>query len=250
MDRPHSRIGRRQSPEGVRPCPRRYRRTSQRQREPVSAREVCRGAAEVLRLWRASYQRRTRRKTGRCTEFKADTYRATRKPKLMDFWDFGPNPPKHCSYAYQMVYGSVQTDGLLQPPAFAIACRPQSLDGLAVRQSQRFRRVPARHRSPSTARPTGLGGNTFRHDGKGQNVMFLDTHVDFEKRSFCGLDGDNIYTVLGRPDRSRSRGYAAEARQCQPSDQRDCCSSTILSCRPGDSLFPVAHRPAVRYDIG
>jgi prepilin-type processing-associated H-X9-DG protein len=28
----------------------------------------------------------------------------------------------------------------------------------------------------------------------GQNVLFLDSHVEFAKRSFCSLEDDNIYT--------------------------------------------------------
>ena len=30
--------------------------------------------------------------------------------------------------------------------------------------------------------------------GKYQNVLFLDSHVDFESVSFCGINEDNIYT--------------------------------------------------------
>jgi hypothetical protein len=49
----------------------------------------------------------------------------------------------------------------------------------------------------------GLAGNTFRHEGQGQNVMFLDTHVEFKKRPFCGLDDDNIYTSWNGEDKAR-----------------------------------------------
>jgi prepilin-type processing-associated H-X9-DG protein len=40
-------------------------------------------------------------------------------------------------------------------------------------------------------------GNTPAHWLDGQNVLFLDSHVEFMKRSFCGLDNDNIYTISG-----------------------------------------------------
>jgi hypothetical protein len=38
-------------------------------------------------------------------------------------------------------------------------------------------------------------GNAVQHQNDGQNVMFLDTHVNFEKRAYCSVEDDNIYTV-------------------------------------------------------
>jgi len=37
-------------------------------------------------------------------------------------------------------------------------------------------------------------GNAVAHQEDGQNVLFLDSHVTFEKRSFCAINDDNIYT--------------------------------------------------------
>jgi len=37
-------------------------------------------------------------------------------------------------------------------------------------------------------------GNTVTHQEDGQNVLFVDGHVGFEKRPFCGVNDDNIYT--------------------------------------------------------
>ena len=37
-------------------------------------------------------------------------------------------------------------------------------------------------------------GNSLSHQEDGQNVLFLDTHVAFEKRPDCGINDDNIYT--------------------------------------------------------
>ena len=33
--------------------------------------------------------------------------------------------------------------------------------------------------------------------------MFLDTHVEFQKRAFCGVDDDNIYTSWNGQDKAR-----------------------------------------------
>jgi prepilin-type processing-associated H-X9-DG protein len=37
-------------------------------------------------------------------------------------------------------------------------------------------------------------GNSLSHGQDGQNVLFLDGHVSFEERPYCGLDKDNVYT--------------------------------------------------------
>lgn len=40
--------------------------------------------------------------------------------------------------------------------------------------------------------------NSTHHQGEGQNVLYVDSHVSFEKQSNCGIDNDNIYTVWGQ----------------------------------------------------
>lgn len=40
-------------------------------------------------------------------------------------------------------------------------------------------------------------GNSDAHQQEGQNVLYLDGHVEFEKRSYVGLENDNIYTQHG-----------------------------------------------------
>ena len=37
-------------------------------------------------------------------------------------------------------------------------------------------------------------GNAIGHQLDGQNVLFLDAHVEFAKRAFCAVEDDNIYT--------------------------------------------------------
>ena len=55
------------------------------------------------------------------TEFRLSTYRLRDKTlTLADLWDFGPDPAKHCSYAYQMVYAP-HTLTVSSDPAMAIA---------------------------------------------------------------------------------------------------------------------------------
>jgi prepilin-type processing-associated H-X9-DG protein len=46
---------------------------------------------------------------------------------------------------------------------------------------------------PSAWRPY----NSRNHGGEGQNVLFMDGHVEFLKRPIVGVDNDNIYTQQG-----------------------------------------------------
>jgi len=51
-----------------------------------------------------------------------------------------------------------------------------------------------------------LKGNAISHQGDGQNVLFLDSHVGFEKRSFCSLEDDNIYTISANTVKGDAKG--------------------------------------------
>jgi prepilin-type N-terminal cleavage/methylation domain-containing protein/prepilin-type processing-associated H-X9-DG protein len=54
-------------------------------------------------------------------------------------------------------------------------------------------------KSIPTDDPTGAAGsvlsNSKNHAGRGQNVLFADSHVSFEPRNDVGPAGDNIYTA-------------------------------------------------------
>jgi len=65
--------------------------------------------------------------------------------------------------------------------------------------------------------------NSTNHQGqfKGQNVMYGDGHISFEKSSYVGIHGDNIYTVL-------PADYAG-----RPGD-----TPGVLSVRPRDQFDP------------
>jgi hypothetical protein len=94
------------------------------------------------------------------TEFKpADDGVVDRE--LIDLWDFGLEPSKHCSYSYHMI----------------------------------------------------------AHQEDGQNVLFMDSHVGFEKRSFCGINDDNIYTFWDGGD--IRRGGVPIPGASEPMDRLD-----------------------------
>ena len=114
-----------------------------------------------------------------------------------EVWDFGPtSAPSHCSYSYHLPYYQ------LNQPVFALSTA-SSEPGMAVAAD----RNPFLDNSSVTSgfkamdhnkdQVTGYKlyqlGNAGAHQREGQNVLFMDNHVYFEKESYCGVDEDNIY---------------------------------------------------------
>lgn len=135
------------------------------------------------------------------TEFRPDNYGAAGR-KLTDLWDFGPIPPRHCSYAYHMVYSLHRLTTSSQPGMAIAADRNPWIDSpfAEAKDFSRFKPGIGSHKgTPAEARH----GNTFAHQDDGQNVLFLDSHVNFQKRAFCSIDDDNIYTYWDEDDKSR-----------------------------------------------
>jgi prepilin-type N-terminal cleavage/methylation domain-containing protein len=121
------------------------------------------------------------------SEFKPANYNAGGK-ELIDLWDFGQEPDTHCSYSYHMPYG-------------LYALTTSSEPGMAIAGDRNpWMNSPAAQPKdiglfdPDLGREAIKAGNAIPHQEDGQNVLFLDSHVSFEKRSFCGINDDNIYT--------------------------------------------------------
>ena len=65
-------------------------------------------------------------------------------------------------------------------------------------------------------------GNALAHQSEGQNVMFLDTHVDFEKRAYCSVEDDNIYTLAtGSLDKGLPLGTMPTSGLATPVNRKD-----------------------------
>jgi len=134
------------------------------------------------------------------TEFKlSDRTDVWKSFKLADAWDFGPPDEafKHCSYAYHTPYNLYALNTSLDPNLAVAADRNPWIKSPAADPG-----VWANFR-PDIAFVGGAAGtsdqarqaNSVTHRLDGQNVLFLDGRVSFEKRSYCGVDKDNIYTV-------------------------------------------------------
>jgi prepilin-type processing-associated H-X9-DG protein len=117
--------------------------------------------------------------------------------ELATFWDFGPDPAMHCSYSYHMPYGPYKLTTSSEPGTPVAADRNPWIDGPRWKAGN-F----SKFQWDGSVRQQ-RAGNAMAHWRDGQNVLFLDSHVEFAKRAFCGVDDDNIYTIWNGNDKAR-----------------------------------------------
>ncbi len=132
--------------------------------------------------------------------------------EVFDLWDFGNDPTKRCSYSYHMPFGKYPMTTSNEPGMAVAADRnpyivspmggPKNMVGF----------------NPNGDRNAVKVGNAIQHGGDGQNVLFLDSHVAFEKTPFCGINDDNIYTCWDGGDIRRG---AQPVLVSQPQDRMD-----------------------------
>ena len=124
------------------------------------------------------------------TEFKPSEYGAGDR-ELIDLWDFGDVPSGHCSYSYHMPYGLYTLTTSSEPSMAVAADRNPWISSSAAKGKDP---TLLSMYNPEGSREAVKIGNAIAHDEEGQNVLFLDGHVNFEETPFCGINGDNIYT--------------------------------------------------------
>jgi prepilin-type N-terminal cleavage/methylation domain-containing protein/prepilin-type processing-associated H-X9-DG protein len=90
-----------------------------------------------------------------------------------EVWDFGGSPTDFCSYAYHNPYDDAS--------GFSFGLNSASNPALAV----------AADRNPDDL----AAENSRSHQEEGQNVLFVDGHVEFERSRYCGLNDDDIYAA-------------------------------------------------------
>jgi prepilin-type N-terminal cleavage/methylation domain-containing protein len=116
---------------------------------------------------------------------------------LIELWDFGPEPLERCSYAYHQPFDTTSTKNTYSlttssEPGLAVAADPNPW--LTGEEGDRIWEdfIPE---GKDATRDSIKAGNALTHQDEGQNVLYLDTHVEFENTSACGINEDNIYTV-------------------------------------------------------
>jgi hypothetical protein len=119
-----------------------------------------------------------------------------RNKDIVDLWDFGGQPGEHCSYSYHMPFGLYALT-MSSAPGMAVAAdrNPWMESPSSEGKADMFARF-----NPTGRRDYVKIGNAIQHQEDGQNVLFLDSHVSFEKSPCCGIDDDNIYTRWGTGD--------------------------------------------------
>ena len=145
-------------------------------------------------------------------EFKTAQYGAADR-KLTDLWDFGPEPCKHYSFSYHNPYGQYALTTSSEPALAVSADRNPWMASPFTKAKRNFNKF-----DPDGGRESVNVGNAFAHKEDGQNVLFLDSHVGFEKRSFCGIKDDNIYTYWDGGDIRRG---TTPKLGSQPADKLD-----------------------------
>ena len=118
--------------------------------------------------------------------------------ELIDAWDFGddPLPGTHCSYAYHQPYGLYALTTSSEPGMAVAADRNPFLESPAAGAVDMAGFMPDLPPTFQGSSEDAKLANAISHQGDGQNVLFLDSHVTFEKRAFCGTEDDNIYTYM------------------------------------------------------
>jgi prepilin-type N-terminal cleavage/methylation domain-containing protein len=158
--------------------------------------------------------------------------------ELIDAWDFGPTGEsyKHCSYSYHMPFGLYALT-VSSEPAFAVAAdRNPFLKSPAADAVNVANFKPDLDAFKGTA-DQAKAGNAIAHQLDGQNVMFLDTHVAFEKRAYCSVEDDNIYLISPDPVKGSPIGTIPVPPTVQPANRKD----SVLVHDPGE--FDQGPRP-------
>ena len=113
---------------------------------------------------------------------------------LIDLWDFGnyvddtDNASTHCSYSYHVPFGLYALTTSSEPGMAVAADRNPWMDSPSASAKDIGPFLP------DGGKEAVQIGNAVAHQEDAQNVLFLDIHVGQEKRSFCGINDDNIYT--------------------------------------------------------
>jgi prepilin-type N-terminal cleavage/methylation domain-containing protein len=151
------------------------------------------------------------------TEFKPADYNAGQM-ELIDLWDFGPpgETNNHCSYSYHMPYGLYALTSSSEPGMAVAADRNPWIDSPGAEAKSAD--ILASY-VPTGGKEIVNQGNAITHQEDGQNVLFMDNHVSFEKQPFCAVNDDNIYTFWNQGD-IRIGGYPLP-NQSEPQDRLD-----------------------------
>jgi prepilin-type N-terminal cleavage/methylation domain-containing protein len=125
---------------------------------------------------------------------------------ITEAWDFGPvgrvRPGKYCSYSYHnpFWYGGVNyAVSTVTNPGCAIAAdrNPFFDENAQVYIEDTSLQDPSLNPEDSSYLDPDKKSSCAAHQRDGQNVLFNDSHVKFERFPDCGVNNDNIWRNWG-----------------------------------------------------
>ena len=127
----------------------------------------------------------------------------------------------HVSYGYQVPFGPSDTrpsENVDSRMAMTADKGPFSsgLDASCVEPSgwtEDFMDLTV-NSSPNEWKRLNSPNHGGRGSGEGQEILFADGHVDFERKPIVGIDNDNIYTLM--TDNASDEGRILGASPCEP----------------------------------
>lgn len=171
------------------------------------------------------------------SEFKpADYNLGDRDP--ITLWDFGPSKEAetHVSYSYHNPFGLYALTTASDPACAVAADRNPWINNNAAGGRSTWAEF-----SPVGGREGIKLGNSLSHQEDGQNVLFMDGHVDFEDEAFCGVNEDNIYTYWNQAAGDVQKGVLPDlsSGNVKPQSRTD-----SLLVHEGEGLYqPPVRRP-------
>ena len=129
---------------------------------------------------------------------------------IYELWDFGADPYSYVSYSMHNPYGKYPANKN-HPPNFAVAAdmSPWFKDGnilevnenkdlppqiIDLKNTEIWNKGNSINHTESTTKLFFLKYTKKHKYGIGQNVLYIDGHVNFENTANCGINNDNIYT--------------------------------------------------------
>jgi len=157
-------------------------------------------------------------------------------------WDFGPwnattmDILTYYSYAYQYPFTRVAVSAgyfpvnSLSDAGIVIMADRNPYMVMTVDTTWNDGTHPYLYRGDGGTVDTEKWGNSPNHKKDGQNILFNDCHVSFEREPYCGFNSDNIYTYYDatKPHPVQEGGLPSGTR---------CFSTTFYATTKTDSVL-------------
>jgi prepilin-type N-terminal cleavage/methylation domain-containing protein len=118
---------------------------------------------------------------------------------IFETWDFGDGaqvwPGECCSYSYHMPFAIPDPREGMEGEMTTFMVRERSPENSPLCAD----RNPFLDQHLAGTIP-GNEDNAYAHNGNGQNVLYKDNHVDFERDPLVGIGGDNIWCYFDGSD--------------------------------------------------